>query len=292
MSTATPAPSSGRSSPRRWSASSRRPGVEISASTRLLGVIGGPIAHSLSPTMYNAAFRALGLDAVYVALPTPAAALSSLLSALVGIGAAGNVTVPHKEAVERCCARKTDLCARVGACNTFWTEQGQLVGDNTDVAGVLSALRALGGDGAGRWLVLRPGRAPLGAAAPRPRHCRRGWPRGAGAPGGGGVRPFLPRPARASRGDARRREPRPPCLTPSNSCSCRRSASCAAVSCPSPTPTAPSAPCVAIAGAPCGRRGASVVDNRSHCSAAVASAPTGRRPCSAFARRCGSRAAL
>src|SRR5437899_12724367 len=79
MSTATPAPSSRRSSPRRWSASSRRPGVEISASTRLLGVIGDPIAHSLSPTMYNAAFRALGLDAVYVALPTPAAALSSLL---------------------------------------------------------------------------------------------------------------------------------------------------------------------------------------------------------------------
>ncbi|PYP31318.1 MAG: shikimate dehydrogenase [Gemmatimonadetes bacterium] len=157
MSTATPAPSSRRSSPRRWSASSRRPGVEISASTRLLGVIGDPIAHSLSPTMYNAAFRALGLDAVYVALPTPAAALSSLLSALVGIGAAGNVTVPHKEAVERCCARKTDLCARVGACNTFWTEQGQLVGDNTDVAGVLSALRALGGDGAGRWLVLGTG---------------------------------------------------------------------------------------------------------------------------------------
>ena len=131
--------------------------MEISASTRLLGVIGDPIAHSLSPTMYNAAFRALGLDAVYVALPTPAAALSSLLSALVGIGAAGNVTVPHKEAVERCCARKTDLCARVGACNTFWTEQGQLVGDNTDVAGVLGALRALGGDGAGRWLVLGTG---------------------------------------------------------------------------------------------------------------------------------------
>src|SRR2546425_5367509 len=166
MSTATPAPSSRRSSPRRWSASSRRPGVEISASTRLLGVIGDPIAHSLSPTMYNAAFRALGLDAVYVALPTPAAALSSLLSALAGIGAAGNVTVPHKEAVERCCARKTDLCARVGACNTFWTERGQLVGDNTDVAGVLSALRALGGDGAGQWLVLRTGgSAPAVAVA-------------------------------------------------------------------------------------------------------------------------------
>src|SRR5256884_4516311 len=167
MSTATPAPSSRRSSPRRWSASSRRPGVEISASTRLLGVIGEPIAHSLSPTMYDAAFRALGLDAVYVALPTPAAALSSLLAALASVGAAGNVTVPHKEAVERCCARKTDRCARVGACNTFWTEQGQLVGDNTDVAGVLGALRALRGDGAGRWLVLGTGgsaRAGAGAA--------------------------------------------------------------------------------------------------------------------------------
>src|SRR2546428_2926002 len=202
MSTATPAPSSTRSSPRRWSASSRRPGVEISASTRLLGVIGDPIAHSLSPTMYNAAFRALGLDAVYVALPTPAAALSSLLSALAGIGAAGNVTVPHKEAVERCCARKTDLCARVGACNTFWTERGQLVGDNTDVAGVLSALRALGGDGAGQWLVLAtagPGRA-LGVAGggahaapawgdPPPERTARLWqPRG-------GPRPEAP-PAR------------------------------------------------------------------------------------------------
>src|SRR5437667_5395312 len=191
MSTATPAPSSRRSSPRRWSASSRRPGVEISASTRLLGVIGDPIAHSLSPTMYNAAFRALGLDAVYVALPTPAAALSSLLSALVGIGAAGNVTVPHKEAVERCCARKTDLCARVGACNTFWTEQGQLVGDNTDVAGVLSALRALGGDGAGRWLVLGPGgwARAVAVAAAEGKAGRRVRPRApgrAGACGRGG----------------------------------------------------------------------------------------------------------
>jgi shikimate dehydrogenase len=131
--------------------------VEISASTKLLAVIGDPVAHSLSPTMHNAALRALGLDAVYVALPTAAATLPALLAALASVGGAGNVTVPHKEAAERCCARKTDLCARVGACNTFWTEQGALVGDNTDVAGVLDAVRALGADGAGRWLVLGTG---------------------------------------------------------------------------------------------------------------------------------------
>src|SRR3989442_13887267 len=116
--------------------------------------MGDRVPPSLSPAMHNAAIRALGLDAVYVAIRTPAAALPPLLAALGAVGGAGNVTVPHKEAVERCLARKTDLCARVGACNTFCTEHGGLVGSNTDVAGVLAALRALGGDGAGRCLLL------------------------------------------------------------------------------------------------------------------------------------------
>src|SRR5260370_17817631 len=78
------------------------------------------------------------------------------------------MTVPHKEAAERCLARKTDLCARVGACNTFWAEGGALVGDNTDVAGILGALRQLGADGGGSWLVVGTGgsaRAVAGAAA-------------------------------------------------------------------------------------------------------------------------------
>jgi len=138
--------------------------VEISASTRLLAVIGDPVTHSLSPAMHNAAIRALGLDAVYVAIGTPAAALPPLLAALGAVGGAGNVTVPHKEAVERCLARKTDLCARVGACNTFWTEQGELVGDNTDVAGVLAGLKQLGVDGAGRWLLVGTGGAARAVA--------------------------------------------------------------------------------------------------------------------------------
>ncbi|HXF94846.1 MAG TPA: shikimate dehydrogenase [Gemmatimonadales bacterium] len=133
--------------------------MEIGASTRLLAVIGDPVAHSLSPLMHNAAIRCLALDAVYLGLRVPGAALAEVLTALAAVGAAGNVTVPHKEAVERLVARKTDLCRRTGACNTFWTEDGVLVGDNTDVAGVRGALGALGVAGGGRWLVLGTGGA-------------------------------------------------------------------------------------------------------------------------------------
>ena len=98
--------------------------MEISAKTRVLAVIGDPVAHSLSPVIHNAACRALGIDAVYVALRVSADSLSDVLAMQAATGGAGNVTVPHKEAVERSVMRKTDVCARVGACNTFWTEDG------------------------------------------------------------------------------------------------------------------------------------------------------------------------
>lgn len=132
--------------------------MEISAKTRLIVVLGDPIAHSLSPTMHNAAYRALGIDAVYVALHVGAPALPRVLAAQAATGGAGNVTVPHKEAVESAVTRKTDVCARVGACNTFWAENGALVGDNTDVIGVQRALERIGAGGTGqRWLVVGTG---------------------------------------------------------------------------------------------------------------------------------------
>ena len=130
--------------------------MEIGASARLLVIVGDPVTHSLSPLMHNAAIRALGLDAVYVALPTPAAKLPTVLDALAAVGGAGNVTVPHKEAVERYITRKTDVCARAGACNTLWTENGTLVGDNTDVAGIAACVHGIA-DGARRWLVIGTG---------------------------------------------------------------------------------------------------------------------------------------
>lgn len=130
--------------------------MRIGGSTRLLAVLGDPVAHSLSPVMHNAAIEALGLDAVYVALRTPTAAVAEVLATCSGLGVAGNVTVPLKGAAERCVSRKTDLCTRTGACNTFWVEQGTLVGDNTDVPAIAAEVRQLGIDG-GRWLVLGTG---------------------------------------------------------------------------------------------------------------------------------------
>ncbi|HYK83127.1 MAG TPA: hypothetical protein VEU55_08265 [Gemmatimonadales bacterium] len=138
--------------------------MAVSASTRLLAVLGDPVAHSLSPLMHNAALRALGLDAVYVALRVPPAAFSGLFAALAAVGGAGNVTVPHKEAAERAVARRTALCERVGACNVFWTEQGGLVGDNTDVGAIAACLRQLGVDGGARWLVVGTGGAARAVA--------------------------------------------------------------------------------------------------------------------------------
>jgi shikimate dehydrogenase len=130
--------------------------VRIGGNTRLLAVLGDPTAHSLSPVMHNAAITALGLDAVYVALRVPAAAFPDTFAALGAVGLAGNVTVPLKGAAERCVSRKTDLCARTGACNTFWVEQGAIVGDNTDVPAIAAELAELGLNG-GRWLLLGTG---------------------------------------------------------------------------------------------------------------------------------------
>lgn len=121
----------------------------ISGRTRVLAVLGRPVAHSLSPAMHNAAFRALGLDAVYVALDCAAESVAPLMTALAAAGGGGNVTVPHKGAAAA-------AAGLAGACNTFWGEAGQLRGANTDPDGILHALARLGCR-EGRWLVVGTG---------------------------------------------------------------------------------------------------------------------------------------
>lgn len=123
----------------------------ISAKTNLVGLIGWPVSHSVSPAMHNAAFEHLGLDWCYVPLPVnpePAAHMGMALAGLVALGFIGaNVTVPHKQAVMPHLHRLTPAAQAIGAVNTIVIEpNGALLGDNTDAAGFVADLRDHGVD--------------------------------------------------------------------------------------------------------------------------------------------------
>jgi len=137
----------------------------FSAASRLLALLGDPVAHSLSPAFQNAALRERGLDAVYLALRCDAPTFPSLLRGIAGAGGAGNITVPHKELAAGTVDRLLPAAQRTGACNAFWAESGVIWGDNTDVVGVTHALRDLvAGELVGaRVLVLGAGGAARAA---------------------------------------------------------------------------------------------------------------------------------
>lgn len=117
-----------------------------SASTRLFALLGDPVSHSLSPAFQNAALRAAGLDGVYVVVRCAPSEVAGLIRGIARAGGGGNVTVPHKEAAAAAVDRRTATVERTGACNTFWLEDGEVWGDNTDVAGARAAIRAVVGD--------------------------------------------------------------------------------------------------------------------------------------------------
>lgn len=108
---------------------------------RLL-LIGHPVAHSLSPQFQTAALRSAGIPIQYEAVDVPPAKLDDAIDAIREVNASGNVTVPHKASFAARCDRLTPVAERVGAVNTFWIDDGQLVGDNTDVGGFEEAVAA------------------------------------------------------------------------------------------------------------------------------------------------------
>lgn len=148
----------------------------ITGTTKLLGVIGSPIKHSLSPVMHNAALAAMGLDYVYIPLPVAPTDLTAAIAGFAAIELQGfSITIPHKQAILPFLSQITDVAQTIGAVNTVWrTEQGWH-GTNTDVIGFLAPLKALdrdwqqttavilGNGGAARAVVA--GCAQLGCAA-------------------------------------------------------------------------------------------------------------------------------
>jgi shikimate dehydrogenase len=130
-------------------------GHAITGHTTLVGVIGWPVKHSLSPAMHNAAFAELGLDWVYVPLPVYPDHVAEAVRGLRALGFAGaNVTVPHKQAVLAQLDEVSRAAQVIGAVNTIVVREESLYGDNTDAAGFIASLRETGFDPAGTYCVL------------------------------------------------------------------------------------------------------------------------------------------
>lgn len=173
----------------------------ISGATRLAGVIGDPIRHSLSPALFNAAFTALGLDWVYLAFEVPSGGARAALDAMRAFDLGGlSVTMPHKDAVAAAVDHCTPEAAALRAVNCVVPTADGLVGDNTDGPGFLDALRAevgfevngrrvvvVGAGGAARAIVLALARAGATEVAVVNRSAERGHSAAALAEGAGRV---------------------------------------------------------------------------------------------------------
>lgn len=121
--------------------------MRISGKTRLLGVIGNPIGHSLSPVMHNAALEEMGSDFVYVAFSIEESVLSIAVAGFGAIGVQGfSVTIPHKQAIMAELVHISELATAVGAVNTVWKIAQGWSGTNTDVEGFVSPLQEMNRD--------------------------------------------------------------------------------------------------------------------------------------------------
>ncbi|MEG4319091.1 MULTISPECIES: shikimate dehydrogenase [unclassified Microcoleus] len=114
----------------------------IKGTTKLLGVIGHPIAHSLSPAMHNAAISHLGVDFVYLPFPVKPEDLKAALAGFAAIDLRGfSITIPHKQAILPLLASVSPIARSIGAVNTVYRTDTGWCGTNTDVEGFLAPLQ-------------------------------------------------------------------------------------------------------------------------------------------------------
>jgi shikimate dehydrogenase len=134
----------------------------LEGTTTLVGLLGRPVSHSLSPRMQNAAFAARALDWAYVPLPVDPERLEEAVRGLVALGFAGaNVTIPHKRAVVPLCDEIDAVAEKAGSVNTLVFRDGRVLGSSTDGLAVTGGIDAAGA----RCLVLGAGGAAQAAIA-------------------------------------------------------------------------------------------------------------------------------
>lgn len=114
----------------------------ITGKTKILGVIGHPIEHSLSPLMHNAALTQLGLDYVYLPFPVAPENLTTAIAGFASIGVVGfSITIPHKQAILPLLSEISPIAQAIGAVNTVVNKGNKWLGTNTDVEGFIAPLQ-------------------------------------------------------------------------------------------------------------------------------------------------------
>lgn len=109
---------------------------------KIVGIIGHPLGHTISPAMHNAAYKQLGLDYEYIPFDISPNELAAAIPGLRALHMAGfNVTIPHKEAILSLIDEVTDLAKVIGAVNTVKNQDGRLIGYNTDGPGFIDSLK-------------------------------------------------------------------------------------------------------------------------------------------------------
>ncbi len=121
------------------------------ATTKLTGLIGHPLSHTLSPLIHNSAFSLLGLDYTYLPFDVHPQQLKRALHGLAALGLVGvNVTIPHKETVIQMLDDVVNEARAIGAVNTIVNEEDKLRGYNTDIIGVIETLKPYAAEIEGR----------------------------------------------------------------------------------------------------------------------------------------------
>ncbi|MCL2707263.1 MAG: shikimate dehydrogenase [Dehalococcoidia bacterium] len=127
----------------------------INARTKLCGIIGNPVRHTVSPAMHNAAIAHLKINYAYMAFEVSGASIETALSGVRALGITGlNVTIPHKVSVLPLLDELDPLAQNIGAVNTIVNQNGKLKGYNTDASGFAEALRIIGFNAKDKLVVL------------------------------------------------------------------------------------------------------------------------------------------
>ena len=128
---------------------------EITGHTKLTGLLGSPVSHSISPQMHNEAFQQLGLDYVYLAFDVTEEQMPQTVEGLRALNVRGyNVTMPNKNIMATLCDKLSPTAEIIGAVNTVVNDNGVLTGHITDGTGYMRALKAEGHDLIGKKMTM------------------------------------------------------------------------------------------------------------------------------------------